>query len=104
MGTRRQNIQMAASSQHSLTKDFSAAQLEAFSSNPKLVLAANAFHRTDPSTILTSLTSTRKDGNPHTYSHTVTDENKTANQKSSGRCWLFAYLNVVRRDIIKTHS
>ena len=54
--------------------------------------------------ILTSLTSTRKDGNPHTYSHTVTDENKTANQKSSGRCWLFAYLNVVRRDIIKTHS
>ena len=35
----------------------------------------------------------------HNFSNIVSGEMPTTNQKSSGRCWLFAALNVVRREM-----
>ncbi len=38
------------------------------------------------------------------YNVSVTPHLKVTNQKSSGRCWLFAALNVLRRDICTKHN
>lgn len=35
------------------------------------------------------------------YSVQLPNENKASDQRSSGRCWLFAFLNIVRKDIIR---
>ena len=40
----------------------------------------------------------------HIYNHKVTPELKITDQKSSGRCWLFAALNVVRRSVIEKYN
>ena len=42
--------------------------------------------------------------NKHIYNYKVTPDVKVTNQKSSGRCWLFAALNVMRRDFIAEYS
>ncbi len=36
------------------------------------------------------------DNSHHSYSHKLDQELKVTNQKSSGRCWLFAALNALR--------
>ena len=38
------------------------------------------------------------------YNYKVTPELKVTNQKSSGRCWLFAALNVMRREVAKKYN
>lgn len=40
----------------------------------------------------------------HHYNITTTPKPKATNQKSSGRCWLFAALNVVRREMITKYK
>jgi bleomycin hydrolase len=40
----------------------------------------------------------------HLFSHKVTPDAKVTNQKSSGRCWLFAALNVIRRSMIEKYK
>ena len=40
----------------------------------------------------------------HIFNHKVKPELKITNQKSSGRCWLFAALNVVRRNVIEKYN
>ena len=37
----------------------------------------------------------------HIFSNKVSKKNKVSNQESSGRCWIFAGLNVVRNKFIK---
>ena len=38
------------------------------------------------------------------YNVSVTPHLKVTNQKSSGRCWLFAALNVIRREVVKKYD
>ena len=40
----------------------------------------------------------------HFYNITTKPDVKVTNQKSSGRCWLFAALNVVRRNMIEKYN
>lgn len=41
----------------------------------------------------------------HVFSHKIETEGKpVTNQKNSGRCWLFAILNVMRTSMMKEHN
>ena len=40
----------------------------------------------------------------HTFSDVITDEMKATNQKSSGRCWGFAGLNLFRIYLARKHN
>eukprot|EP00871_Galdieria_phlegrea_P003425 jgi/Galph1/4083/GphlegSOOS_G2743.1 len=66
-----------------------------FLADPTCRLAKNAITRSDPLEVL--LEKEIKDLNTHAYNHHVSDhECKATAQKASGRCWLFAFLNVMR--------
>ena len=55
---------------------------------------------------LASLSNSNSLNQSHTpiYDISVTPHLKVTNQKSSGRCWLFAALNVVRREMCKKYK
>ena len=38
------------------------------------------------------------------FNHQIEPEAKVTNQKSSGRCWMFAGLNVLRINFMKKHN
>jgi bleomycin hydrolase len=40
----------------------------------------------------------------HIFSHQIEPRSKITNQKSSGRCWLFAALNIMRIDMMKEYD
>ena len=55
---------------------------------------------------LTKLHTVRKNGQSYNpiYNHKVKPHLKVTNQKSSGRCWIFAALNVLRRQVVKKYK
>lgn len=70
-----------------------------FASNPKNELAMNIVTHTE----LTKAALSRKARltHDHVYSVAIPDEGKpVCAQNSTGRCWLFAALNVMRYDVI----
>jgi bleomycin hydrolase len=73
-----------------------------FRSNSKNILAMNAITQSQMSGVLVSRDASMQ--NRHVYSHHIAKECKATNQKASGRCWLFATLNVLRLDIIKRYK
>lgn len=78
-----------------LSLEFLQKTREAFLAEPRFRLAKNAVSRSDPLEVL--LEKEVKDSNTHSYTHRVSDhECKATAQKASGRCWLFAALNVMR--------
>ena len=62
--------------------------------NQKIVLARNASFRNDLQEISMNWDHFRKID--HSFSHVIKGEMPTTNQKSSGRCWGFAGLNLFR--------
>ena len=67
----------------------------AFEKDSKNVLAQNAVAKHGLTEVLTSQEKLR--GRVHVYNTAVPDEGKPiTNQKSSGRCWIFAVLNSIR--------
>ncbi|KAI9592714.1 peptidase C1B, bleomycin hydrolase [Syncephalis fuscata] len=73
-----------------------------FYAHPKNRLALNAVARGRiPDIILNHEISQRIN---HQYSDKIETEGKITNQKSSGRCWLFAGLNVMRLNTIAKHK
>jgi len=75
---------------------------ETFYADEKNRLAQNACTRTDPLEICTSRTNI-EDVN-HVFNRRVEAEGKPmTNQKSSGRCWIFAMLNTVRLPFMKKY-
>ena len=48
--------------------------------------------------------STKKIENYHIFSNKLKTENIVSNQKNSGRCWMFAGLNVIRNKFIKDYN
>ncbi|KNC53127.1 uncharacterized protein AMSG_09432 [Thecamonas trahens ATCC 50062] len=94
----------ATTTERELTPEFLDSIHESFTSDSKNLLAVNACVRNDVHEVLTAHSVTRGDTSHHTFSHVVSGECKAADQKSSGRCWIFACLGVIRRDIIKEHD
>jgi len=74
-----------------------------FFSSDKNRLAQNVCSRSDP--LEACLKRSCLENTVHIYNHKVEAEGKpVTNQKSSGRCWLFAALNVARQPFIKLHN
>ncbi|CAG8555422.1 3948_t:CDS:10 [Rhizophagus irregularis] len=71
-------------------------------SDPKNRLALNAISGDDMSKILLNRETIIDD--LHVYSEQIELEGKATNQKSSGRCWLFAATNVLRLIIMKKYK
>ncbi|MEM9414281.1 MAG: C1 family peptidase [Planctomycetota bacterium] len=71
-----------------------AALREAFAQDPRNTLAQNAVTQTTIDDI--ALNRAVVTGTDHTFSHHL-DDWEVTNQKASGRCWLFAGLNLIRQ-------
>lgn len=88
---------------HELTPKLLSSFRENFYSNNTTRLAQNVCTRSDP--LEACLTRKCLETNIHVYNHKVENEGKpVTNQKSSGRCWLFACLNVARQPFIKHYN
>jgi bleomycin hydrolase len=76
---------------------------ENFNSNPINKLSRNALTRSNLLDVAMNWDSFRKID--HNYSHIIPNEmKKVTNQKSSGRCWGFAGLNLMRIEIAKRYN
>ncbi|KAK7604711.1 hypothetical protein V9T40_005897 [Parthenolecanium corni] len=74
-----------------------------FYDDPKNVLAQNACTRVEPLEICTSRC--RVQETQHVFSHKIENEGKPiSNQKATGRCWIFACLNVIRIPFMKKYN
>ena len=74
-----------------------------FKSNPAHKLSRNALTRTSMLDVAMDWDSFRMVD--HTYSHTIPNEmKKVTNQKSSGRCWGFAGLNLMRLTLCEKYK
>lgn len=87
---------------HRLTPELLASYKENFYSNNINKLAQNVCTRSDP--LEACLTRKCLEENVHVYSHKVEEVKPVTNQKSSGRCWLFAALNVARQPFVKHYN
>ncbi|XP_030847879.1 bleomycin hydrolase-like [Strongylocentrotus purpuratus] len=67
---------------------------KAFYSDPKNLLAQNAATSHDPLDFCIHHGATGQ--NLHVYTHKVAEAKPMSNQRSSGRCWMFACLNAMR--------
>ncbi|KAG5716743.1 hypothetical protein E4T56_gene16183 [Termitomyces sp. T112] len=89
-----------SSSDGSLTKSTIASWESDAASDPKVILARTVLQHSNLSTALTSRTARTSD--VHVFNNVI--DFKTGpitNQKSSGRCWIFASTNVFRYSIMK---
>ncbi|KAF5301049.1 hypothetical protein FQA39_LY10868 [Lamprigera yunnana] len=74
-----------------------------FEADDKNKLAQNACSRFDPFDV--SLSRRRLQITHHVFKHKIENEGKpVTNQKSSGRCWLFAAMNVMRLPFMKAFN
>ncbi|KAF9425271.1 hypothetical protein BGZ94_007681 [Podila epigama] len=73
-----------------------------FNADPKNRMAQNAAHNLDFTTLLTNRDAITEDR--HIFNVNIEPEAKVTNQKSSGRCWIFAAMNVFRLEIIKKYN
>ena len=73
-----------------------------FCQDPKNMLAMNAVTKNS----ITDVAMSRNAfvNAQHTFSHLVPLEGKATSQKSSGRCWIFAALNVMRLPLMAKHN
>lgn len=72
-------------------------------SDPKNLLALNAFTEADILKIIRRREAVINDG-LHLFSHKIENEGQPiTNQRSSGRCWLFASTNVMRVSLMKKY-
>jgi len=86
-----------------LTIDLLAALRADFFKSEKNRLALNVCSRSDP--LEACLQRSCLENTVHVYNTKVEAEGKpVTNQKSSGRCWLFAMLNVARQPFVKQHN
>lgn len=86
-----------------LTQEVLSKLREEFFSSDKNRLALNVCSRSDP--LEACLQRSCLENTVHVYNHKVEAEGKpVTNQKSSGRCWLFAALNVARQPFVKQHN
>ncbi|XP_067130032.1 bleomycin hydrolase [Centruroides vittatus] len=76
---------------------------KSFESDPKNLLALNACTKHDPFELCLNRLNLQQVS--HVFSHKVDiDAKPVTNQKSSGRCWIFACLNVIRIPFMKHYE
>ncbi|KAG2185495.1 hypothetical protein INT44_002288 [Umbelopsis vinacea] len=75
---------------------------EEFNADPKNQFALNAITRNEITSVLINHKAAVKD--QHIFNVQTDVEGKATNQKSSGRCWLFAGTNVLRRLLIQKYK
>lgn len=86
-----------------LTKDIVNQLRSKFFADPHNLQAQNVCSRVDPLEACISRQTVQSTN--HVYQHKIDSEAKPmTNQKNSGRCWLFATLNVIRVPFIKQHN
>ncbi|KAG0043045.1 hypothetical protein BGZ83_011894 [Gryganskiella cystojenkinii] len=73
-----------------------------FSADPKNLMVQNAAHSLDFSTLITNRQVMIADN--HVFNTKIPVESMVTNQKSSGRCWIFAALNVFRVEVMKKYN
>lgn len=75
---------------------------QAFRAEEKNVVAMNAICNVEMNTVLQNRDLTLD--TYHIFSTRLEPEGKATNQKSSGRCWLFAAMNVLRLELMKKYN
>lgn len=86
-----------------LTKDLLNQFRSKFYAEPRNLQAQNVCSRMD--LLEACLSRKAVETTNHVYQHKIETEGKPiTNQKNSGRCWLFATLNVIRVPFMKTHN
>ncbi|XP_063832964.1 bleomycin hydrolase [Ostrinia nubilalis] len=96
-------ISAATMSSKPLTLETTKKLNDDFYAQPKNQLAQNACTRTDPFEI--AISRKRTDSASHVYNIRLESEGKpVTNQENSGRCWLFAALNVMRLPFVKKYG
>ncbi|XP_065362716.1 bleomycin hydrolase [Calliphora vicina] len=91
------------SSTSAITQDKLDKWRKVFYSEPKNILAQNVCSRFDPWDVC--LSRQQLETTNHVFTYKVEMEGKpVTNQKSSGRCWLFAALNCLRLPFMKEHN
>jgi bleomycin hydrolase len=73
-----------------------------FSSDPKNILLRNVVVNSGLTQAATDTEEAKKIS--HIFSNTIVGDVKATDQESSGRCWIFAGLNVMRRFMCKQHN
>ncbi|KAF9425747.1 hypothetical protein BGZ76_003087 [Entomortierella beljakovae] len=73
-----------------------------FNKDPKNLIAQNAAHSLDFTTLITNRNALIEDN--HVFNTKIPIESSVTNQKSSGRCWIFAALNVFRLEVMKKYN
>ncbi|KAG0306874.1 hypothetical protein BGZ98_001527 [Dissophora globulifera] len=71
-----------------------------FKADPKNLMVQNAAHSLDFTTLITNRDVLIEDN--HVFNTKI--ESMVTNQKSSGRCWIFAALNVFRVEVMKKYN
>ncbi|CAL8091222.1 unnamed protein product [Orchesella dallaii] len=85
-----------------LTSDLLTSLREEFYADEKNRVAQNACTRTDPLEVCTSRNNLEEIS--HVFNRRIEQEGKPmTNQKSSGRCWIFAMLNIARIPFVKKY-
>jgi bleomycin hydrolase len=86
-----------------LSKDILSQLRSKFYSDPRNIQAQNVCVRVDP--FEACLSRKTVETTNHVFQHKVEIEGKpVTNQKNTGRCWLFATLNVIRVPFVKKHN
>ena len=75
---------------------------KAFEQNPKNRFVQNALTENPIRNLYTNRNVSQQ--NQHIYNHKVEPDIEITDQKSSGRCWIFAALNVIRRHFMKKYK
>ena len=86
-----------------LQQELVRANVEAFQAVPAYTIAQAAMAASDAPSIIVEPRRLAAMASPH-YSHRLADELKATSQASSGRCWIFAALNVLRYDVAMANS
>ncbi|KAF9175110.1 hypothetical protein BGX21_007739 [Mortierella sp. AD011] len=73
-----------------------------FNADPKNLIIQNAAHSIDFTTLITNRNALIQDN--HVFNTKIPTESPVTNQKSSGRCWIFAALNVFRLEVMKKYN
>ncbi|CAO3642380.1 unnamed protein product [Cunninghamella blakesleeana] len=97
-----QNLDLNAHGHPHLTHSTLDKYSEAFSKDKKNLLAMNAIIANDPTDVLVNPSIAKRDD--HVFNVKLDVEGAITNQKSSGRCWLFAGTNVLRLAVINKYK
>jgi bleomycin hydrolase len=100
----RLNLDEAAALDYpaTLSSDALAKYSKHFAQDNKNLLARNAIVGTDPTQVMLNPKAALQD--QHVFNVKLDLEGSATNQKSSGRCWLFAGCNVMRLAVIQKYK